>query len=282
MRRWGRSLAWCVTAALIAGVVGCGSGAGQSGSSSSKAVVPPVQMARTVWSTTEGIDVFDRHSELVRAGFEAGRIYTYRLRDDAVFPGYFDARDTRALEANTSIAPWWGAGVIDSPKDEYAAAHSTYFAHLVTLEGTEDTVTGRVCAVDAFGPDYDKPPTPRSGAKSSTDGYTGSIQQITFQRVPGHSAGLAGIVDTGQRIDHEGRSPDWNVFDGWRITDVKGDMRTSGNTPTLARVTDMCSSWYRGLVAELGLPAHYSPLYSSFRLPYRQQFPRWIGVQDPT
>lgn len=217
-----------------------------------------------VWSAEPGIDLFGRGAELVRASLEAGQ-YAALYSIGTTFPGYLESFGDRRRIDGSEI---WTDLVPNGSGNGGAGPWTTRY-HIADLTETPTEITAEVCD------DEDKT-TSVTRPEQSWVGFS----WVVSLRNTGDTPGLPGIPDTSPETSdpRARRVPDWNVFDSWRIT----QLRTGGRDRNTA--APACTDWwlqrYPGSTTVDGY-VHIPAGTVTPGLPVAQQYPEWIGPAQP-
>ncbi|WP_020106430.1 hypothetical protein [Nocardia sp. 348MFTsu5.1] len=222
-----------------------------------------------VWSAEEGVDLFGRGPELVRATTEAGFYWPAVAEIDDYFPGFTAALETE--HEPFALARW------DHRAEYLRPLNETFFLHIADYSEAGSVVSATVCSYmlhSTPGLDDADPPA--------------SVDRIVLENA-GETAGLPGVVD--RDPDHGSevhRSPSWNVFGSWKIRlgrSVFGGTERSPREDGLF-VPQECRDWWLQQFPGLMQPDPDSPYqqqppgFVAPVMPVGVQYPGWIGPSN--
>jgi hypothetical protein len=212
-----------------------------------------------VWSADQGVDLFSRGAELVRATVESGDLTLFGGIDVA-FPGYAAAFETPYDPGNYDIESTFYKKWETLPQQR-----RTEYLHITNYIADSHKVSAVVCRF------YTRP-EPISGEESSAHTF---CQGVALEN-SGTDAGTPGRRDesTENGTGDGGRVPAWNVFGTWKIKKIKflgGD-----ETP------DSCFTWWSEkfpYLIRVGNRRFYevAPGATMPPEPLAKHYPEWIG-----
>ncbi|QDQ89714.1 hypothetical protein FND50_02250 [Rhodococcus sp. WB9] len=251
----------CAAAATLMLASGCGT------HTSNELTPEPASQDRevlysNVWSADQGVDLFGRGAELVRASYEAGD-YTAFVGADNSYPGFTRAVGGEAHHGDSDIEYFMTSLGVQNDTQ----APGTSFAHITAFESTGASVTATVCNYHVF---------PENGANISLDPLNMAFR-VELARTA-DDPGQAGVPDTdpAQQDSRAHRVPTWNVFEGWKITKLRYLRRMDGDV-----IAQGCTDWWQqrfpafapNAAGNLVPPAGFEPP----TMPVAVQYPEWIG-----
>lgn len=218
-----------------------------------------------VWSADDGVDMFSRERELVRATAESARL-VYDAGLEYAYPGYREA--ITAGDINISFRHnrgEKGEAWFDYPNT------ITNFNYISEYSEDDRTVTATICQ-------YVLPTEGVTTKSASHSNFYDDLfaLDIRLDRVA-NDPGRAGPPDREPTIENStaGRTPNWNVFEGWKISRITTD---KVNRP------QSCVDWYQqqlpGLttkkVSADGIFIDTPPEFEVPPRPISIQYPEWI------
>ncbi|MFD4439311.1 hypothetical protein ACFWPK_05980 [Nocardia sp. NPDC058519] len=211
-------------------------------------------VATHVWSSAPGIDLGSRAAELVRATVES-TVISRKAGLDFTYPGFREARRDASFD--------WGFAASDGMGSDYEywleSDRSTYVDHVATIGINDRWLNAKVCQYQV----------PEPGENWTAGEFAGNfrIYVVKFENLnPSQDVAGSGIPKSGRR------TPDWNVFGDWRITDIAAATREWEPHD--------CRNWFATQAPGLEFGADLTAARSTEDtvIPYgpiRPQFPRW-------
>ncbi|MFC0454724.1 hypothetical protein ACFSUH_27655 [Rhodococcus jostii] len=251
----------CAAAATLILASGCGT---SSRIEPSPAPTPQDRevLYSNVWSADQGIDLFGRGAELVRASYEAGD-YTAFVGLENSYPGFGRAVGGEANHGDPAIEYF----MTSLEAEQSAQAPGTSFAHITAYESTETSVSATVCNYQLF---------PQNGTNISLNPLNMAFR-VELERTD-DDPGRPGVpdADAAEQDPRAHRVPTWNVFEGWKVTKLHYLRRLNGDV-----IPQGCTDWWQqqfpafapNASGNLVPPAGFEPP----TMPVAVQYPEWIG-----
>jgi hypothetical protein len=249
-----------VTTLLIAACLASGCSTNSEDTSGLSGV--PVIPYNHVWSADDGIDLFSRGAELVRAAQET-RVYGYYVGIENSYAGFADALGPD-LRRNKQID--------HIEADDLARARQrphTNFEYMTDYSSTSKSVSATVCGYLTF-PGKRKPENSRMSLNT-----VHRIRLVNTAEAPG----AAGIPDAeASRNDPRAhRRPNWNVFSTWRIVELQSWQESD--------LPGHCADWWQQQFPTFTRSEnnymHSPPGFELPPMPVAPQYPEWIGPSHP-
>lgn len=223
-------------------------------------------MYNDVWSADEGIDLFSRGAELVRATEEA-RIYARYVGMQNSYPGFEEALGPE-FRRNKQIENFV-AGPLGIRQRPY-----TNFDHMTDYSATSTNVSATVCSYFLY-------PVKRHPENRTENGSLFALKTAARIRLvnTAEDAGAAGIPDTSssRKDPRAHRVPDWNVFGSWHIEELQF-------WPVFDRPLGCAEWWEQQFPTFSRADDNYvipPPGFEAPLMPVAPQYPEWIGPSHP-
>ncbi|MFJ4657612.1 hypothetical protein ACIP5Y_40655 [Nocardia sp. NPDC088792] len=226
----------------------------------------------SVWSADEGIDLFSRGAELIRATLEAGGNATYTGVDNAAYPGYARAVADLTKQVENARQPILGVRQYVSRQPvnpDWKERPMTTYLHITGYTATDTKVSAIVCGYSVL-PEQ----LPQEDDRFQGGGIRIELDNTTSQ------PGLPGIAnrDPGHHDPRAQLPPRWDVFGTWKVTTIKAPV---GNDQYAAE----CLPWLQEQFPTFTKDPNYNvlnapPGYVAPHHPVTPQFPEWIGPSD--
>lgn len=220
-----------------------------------------------VWSTDDGVDLFGRAAELVRASTEAGEFAAFFGGLGATYPGYQQAVSGQGVNNVDEV-------FVREVSSRSAQKPRTLFRHITDLAASPDSVEANVCTYAIYpNPGRDDAP-PNTGQFALQGAFAVELANS------GTDAGRPGIQDTEPNMEdpRAHRPPTWDVFGSWRIEKLR--------VIEPSQLSDGCARWWRQQFPD----SYQDPGSNIVRVPadiqiptqpVAVQYPEWIGPAKP-